>query len=89
MIMSQIVLEVNVDSQLKEQSEGLFKKLGISMNFAINLFLEKCIECERLPLPYNQKTEEALEEARRIAKDDSYPTYDNIDDLFKALNSDD
>ena len=87
--MSQTTLTIDVDSQLREQADELFKKLGIDMDFAINLFLEKCIECGRLPLPYNQRTIEALEEARRVAKDDSYPTYDNMDDLLDSLDSDD
>lgn len=85
--MSQTLVIVNVDSELKEKTETLFEKLGISMEFAINLFLEKCVEFERLPLPYNKETQEAIEEAMRIAEDDSYPAYDNMDDLLKSLKS--
>ena len=86
--MSKTLVSINIDSHLKEQADELFMKLGIDMDFAIDLFLQKCIICGRLPLPYNQKTEEAIEEARRIAKDNSYPTYDNINDLFESLESD-
>ena len=34
---------------------------------------------------YNQKTLEAMKEAKKIARDSKYPSYENLDELKKAL----
>ena len=34
---------------------------------------------------YNQKTLEAMKEAKEIARDSKYPSYETLDELKKAL----
>ena len=38
---------------------------------------------------YNQKTLEAMKEAKKIARDSKYPSYENLDELKKALLDED
>ena len=38
---------------------------------------------------YNQKTLEAMKEAKKIARDPKYPSYENLDELKKALLDED
>ena len=38
---------------------------------------------------YNQKTLEAMKEAKKIARDSKYPSYENLDELKRALLDED
>ncbi len=88
-------LNVRVDSTLKQESDMLFKDLGLNMSTAINMFLTKCVNTSSIPFeisePKPSKTlKRALQEAEKIAKHpDKYKGYNNIDELFEALDSDD
>lgn len=60
------------------------------MSGAVNMFLHQCVLRGGIPFSiemphYNKSTLAAMEEARRISRDPSVPSYDNMDDLKKAL----
>lgn len=88
-------LNVRVDSTLKKESDMLFKDLGLNMSTAINMFLTQCVKTSSIPFNISKpkpsrQLKRALKEAERIAKHpERYKSYDNIDDLFKDLDSDD
>jgi len=88
-------LNVRVDSTLKKESDMLFKDLGLNMSTAINMFLTQCVKTSSIPFNISEpkpsrQLKRALKEAERIAKHpERYKKYDNIDDLFKDLDSDD
>lgn len=88
-------LNVRVDSTLKKESDMLFKDLGLNMSTAINMFLTQCVKTSSIPFNISEpkpsrQLKRALKEAERIAKHPGrYKKYDNIDDLFKDLDSDD
>jgi DNA-damage-inducible protein J len=42
-------LNVRVDSTLKQESDMLFKNLGLNMTTAINMFLTKCVKTSSIP----------------------------------------
>ena len=42
-------ISVNIDQEIKRQSEALFKKLGLNMSTAINIFLRQAIRSSGLP----------------------------------------
>ena len=42
-------INIKVDSILKEESEMLFKDLGLNINTAINIFLTKCVKTSSIP----------------------------------------
>lgn len=88
-------LNVRVDSTLKKESDMLFKDLGLNMSTAINMFLTQCVKTSSIPFNISEpkpsrQLKRALKEAERIVKHpERYKKYDNIDDLFKDLDSDD
>ena len=58
---------VYLDSDMKEQAKSIFKKYGVSLSDAINMFLTQSVMERGLPfemkLP-NEETMRAIEEAR-------------------------
>ena len=88
--MSTVPTQIRIDRDIKEQAGVLFSNLGLDMSGAINLFLHQCILRGGIPfsieMPHYQKsTLAAMEEARRISRDPNVPSYDNMEDLRKAL----
>lgn len=85
-------VNVCVDSEIKNAAELIFKKLGITMASAINMFLRQTINDNGLPFQpiltekdLNQETLEAIEEGRRLARDPNVKGYTSIEELRKAL----
>ena len=85
-------VNVRVDSEVKNAAELIFKKLGITMTSAINMFLRQTINDNGLPFQpvltekdLNQETLDAIEEGRRLARDPNVKGYTSIEDLRKAL----
>lgn len=83
-------LNIRTDKEIKEAAEKIYASLGLNMTTAINMFLRASIRERGIPfdLKLNQPNEEtikAIEEGRKIAKDKNIRSYDNIDDLRKAL----
>ncbi len=89
--MATIATQVRIDRNVKEQAAALFSGLGLDMSGAINLFLHQCVLCGGLPFAvempqYSRRTLAAMEEARRISRDSGVQSYDNMDELKRALD---
>ena len=83
-------LNIRTDKEIKEAAEKIYSSLGLNMTTAINMFLRASIRESGIPfdLKLNQLNEEtikAIEEGRRIGRDKNVRSYDNIDELRKAL----
>ena len=83
-------LNIRTDKEIKEAAEKNYSILGLNMTTAINMFLRASIRESGIPfdLKLNQPNEEtikAIEEGRRIGRDKNVRSYDNIDELRKAL----
>lgn len=83
-------LNIRMDKKVKEDAEKIFGELGLNMTSAINIFLRASIRESGIPFALkldipNEETMRAIEEAKRIAVDDSVETFDNMEDLRKAL----
>ena len=84
-------LSIRVDKETKEKANELFNKFGLTMTTAVNMFLKTAIREYRIPFELkleeepNEVTMKAIEEGRRIAKDDSVKGYDSIEELREAL----
>lgn len=88
--MSNTNLNVRIDKDIKKAAEEVYAELGFNMSTAINMFLRASIRKGGIPFDLtldmpNKETLEAIEEGRRLAMDPSTPSYDNIEDLRKAL----
>ena len=88
-------LNVRVDSKLKQDSDILFKDLGLNMSTAINMFLTKCVKTASIPFKIEEpkpskELKNALKEVDYLMKHpEKYKSYNNIEELFEALDSDD
>ena len=65
---------IRMNSELKAQSEDLFRALGMNLTTAIQIFLKKCVSVGGLPFDvrvpnYNPETLEAMRETEEIGRD--------------------
>lgn len=87
-----IPTQIRIDRDIKGQAAALFANLGLDMSGAINMFLHQCVLRGGLPFAvemphYSKQTLEAMAEARRVSRDPKVPSYDNMDDLKRALET--
>ena len=83
-------LNIRTDKEIKEAAEKIYFRLGLNMTTAINMFLRATIRESGIPFDLkldipSDETIKAIEEGRMIAKDKKVSSYDNMDDLRKAL----
>lgn len=89
------LINVNVDTQIKEEATNILKGLGLNMSTAINMFLTQVVKRDGIPFEIvnpkpSKELLEALEEVEDMKKNpDKYPSYDNWEDLKESLLSDD
>jgi len=79
------VISARIDPDLKQSAEKIFEKLGLTTAQAITLFLKQVELQQGLPFVVkipNQRTVEALEQARRRQHLESFNT---VDDLLNDL----
>ena len=90
-ISSSTNLNIRIDSNLKKDAEDLFKRLGLNMSSAINVFLTQSVREQAIPFEIredrpNKKLLKALKEAEKIQKHpEKYKSYTNVDELFEDL----
>ena len=89
-IVSTVPTQIRIDRNIKEQASALFSRLGLDMSGAVNMFLHQCVLRGGIPFSiemphYKQSTLAAMKEARKISRDPNALSYDNMDDLKKAL----
>ncbi len=83
-------LNIRTDKNIKIAAEKLFEELGMNMTTAINIFLRQSIRENGIPFELkldtpNETTVAAIEEGRRLTKDDSMKGYSKMSDLRDAL----
>ena len=88
--MSTVPTQIRIDQDIKEQAGILFSGLGLDMSGAVNMFLHQCVLRGGIPFSvemphYKQSTLAAMDEARKISRDPNVPSYDNMDELKRAL----
>lgn len=88
--MSTVPTQIRIDRNIKEQAGALFSGLGLDMSGAVNMFLHQCVLRGGIPFSiemphYKQSALATMEEARKISRDPNVPSYDNMDDLKRAL----
>ncbi len=88
--MATVPTQIRIDADIKKQAINLFNDLGLDMSGAVNLFLHQCVLRGGLPFSvemprYNQRTLDAMDEARRISHDPDVRGYTSMDELRKAL----
>ena len=86
----EVNFSIKVDKEVQDKSEEIFNELGLDMNTAINIFLNKTIYENGIPFDLkldtpNQTTIEAIEEGRKLLNDPNAKGYHSIDELKETL----
>lgn len=84
-------LNIRTDKAVKAAAEKIFEELGMNMTTAVNIFLRQTIRENGIPFELklsvpNETTAVAIEEGRRIARDQKVKGYKSIDELKAALD---
>jgi DNA-damage-inducible protein J len=82
MVAQKIRTNVYLDSEMKEQAKQIFKKYGVSLSDAINMFLTQSVMERGLPFEMkipNDETIQAIEDARNGVNADTI----TLEDLEK------
>ena len=87
-------MSLRISDSDKYEADNLFKRLGITTNSAINMFIKQCIRMQSLPFTPtlntpNQRLLNSLEESETIMKElkeGKRQGYTDTDSLFKELD---
>ena len=79
-------VKARVDENVKKEAETLFKKMGLNMSTAMNLFLKKCILEQGIPFELKVPNEETLKVLDEVEKGIGLSkTFDSVDELIEDL----
>ena len=82
-------ITARVDENVKKEGETLFKKMGLNMSTAMNLFLKKCILEQGIPFELkvpNRETLKAMQETDDILSGKiERKGYNSAEELFEDL----
>lgn len=88
--MASAKINVHTDAEIKKQAEELLDAMGLTMTAAINIYLKRIVLEGGIPFEVttrvpNTTTIQAIEEGRKIAKDNTVPSYNSVDELKAAM----
>ena len=81
----------SLDAPTKKQFTDFCDEVGLSASSVITVYIKTVVRERRIPFiieaPHdpNAETIAAMEEVDRIVNDPNWPTYDNLEDLWKDL----
>lgn len=58
--MASINMSIRTDSELKAQAEAVLSQLGLSMNGALNMFLQQIVRDKAVPLSLSLNSEQSI-----------------------------
>ena len=88
-------INVNVDTQIKDEATHILKGLGLNMSTFINMALAQVVKRNGVPfevvnpVPSKDMLEALAEVNEMINNPEKYPRYNNWKDLKESLLSDD
>ena len=88
-VVKMATVTARVDENVKKEAETLFKKMGLNMSTAMNLFLKKCILEQGIPFELkvpNKETLKAMQETEDILSGKiERKEYKSAEELFEDL----
>ncbi len=78
-------VRARIEPELKTDVEKLLVQLGVSTTEAITMFFNQIRLRNGLPFPVEIPNETTLKTFRTTDKGEDLNTYDNIDEMFEAL----
>lgn len=90
--MSNCVVQVRIDENIKQKADALFDDLGFDTPTAIRMFLAQALKSHGLPFDVKQSDRtienvQAINEIENHIKTGQGKTFKSIDDLFDDLES--
>ena len=90
--MSKKSVSFRIDSDLKDQADELFARLGLNITTAFNIFLRQSVREGRIPFDIslkmpNAETIAAMREVEQLAKDPNAKSYLTADEALRDLKS--
>lgn len=85
-------MTIRMNREVKEQSQALFKSLGLDMTTAINMFLRQSLMHKGLPFAVTlPEANEHTLAALKVAEEDKvvYGPFNSVDEVMESLNADD
>ena len=84
-------VHARIDANLKASAEAVLKDVGISPTDAINIYYKQIVYNQGIPFKlvkprYNQETEAAIAEARRMLSDPNLKTFDSAEEMFAEFD---
>ena len=84
--------QIRIDETTKKQAVELLEGLGLNLSDAVNMFLRQVVLRGGIPFEvkypeYKPEVIEAMEEAKRISRDQNVKGYTDIGELFEELDS--
>ncbi|MBQ7666387.1 MAG: type II toxin-antitoxin system RelB/DinJ family antitoxin [Kiritimatiellae bacterium] len=84
-------MTISVDERTKTGFSHFCSDVGLSASSVIGVFMNTVVRENRIPFIIegthvpNAETIAAMEEGDRIANDPNWPKYDNLDEMWEAL----
>lgn len=84
------LLQLRIDDNLKNDADNLFKKLGLTTNDAIKIFLSQSVIEQKIPFeiklePTPDTVSKIMEILEELVENKDSETYKTSDDLFKDI----
>lgn len=80
-------INIRVDDKLKNESQEIFKELGLDMSTGIKLYLNQVVKRKGIPFEVTLEKSEMELALEDIAKG-RVESFDSLEDLMKDLNDD-
>lgn len=80
-----INFNIGVDSDILKQCEAMYGELGVDLNTAINVFLNKSLCVGGFPFDINKETMAAMLGAERIVCDPFVKRYSDVEQALRVL----
>jgi len=87
---TKIRTNVYLDAEIKKQAKEVFKKYGVSLSDAINIFLTQSVLEKGLPFEMkipNDETQKAIEEARAGTNIEKIDYKTHIEEMKKCISN--
>lgn len=88
--MASAKINVNTDAETKKEVEEVLEAMGLNMTTAINMYLKRILMEGGIPFDVttrvpNSVTAQAIEEGRKIARDENTPCYNSVAELKASM----
>lgn len=88
--MASAKINVNIDAETKKAVEEVLETMGLNMTTAINMYLKRILMEGGIPFDVTTRvsdsvTAQAIEEGRKIARDENVPCYNSVAELKASM----